>query len=272
MDPDSIDASGRRPNPTAGSDRMRGVGRVRRRGEPATGTGNSGPCYHGACNWDFPPAIPPGGCVFRFPKEQTAMDTPDIIVDALFRYTRALSVALGCRDPHTRLHSERVCKLALELGTLCGLVDRDLQILWIAAGFHDVGKIGVPDVILLKSTPFDEDEWERMKRHAEMGEEIMRATELDGAESVALAIRHHHEYFDGRGYPDSLKGEAIPLFSRIISIVDSYDAMAETRSYHQARDHAQIMDILRRETGHKHDPGLMRIFLPMIEQSAHRVA
>ncbi len=195
------------------------------------------------------------------------MDQEDRIYHALFKYTQALSVALGYRDSFTRLHSNRVLHLAEELGTHCALSNRELIILKIGASFHDIGKIGIPDQILRKPSTLDTPETEKMRKHSEIGEEIMKATELDGAELAAVVIRHHHEHFDGLGYPDGLAGEAIPIGSRIISIVDSYDAMAETRPYHNARQHTKIMDLLHEEIGKKHDPEIMRMFVKIIEKS-----
>lgn len=195
------------------------------------------------------------------------MELEDPIYIALYRYTKALSAALGYRDSLTQLHSERVLALAEAIGKVCGLSKTELGILKIAASFHDIGKIGIPDHILLKPSQFDASEWERMKQHAEIGEIIMAATELEGSQEASLVIRHHHEHFDGHGYPDNLTGEAIPLQSRIISIADGYDAMAMTRSYHHARTHQEIMTILHSETGKKYDPQLMHIFDEFIESS-----
>lgn len=148
----------------------------------------------------------------------------------------------------------------------------ELEALKIAASFHDIGKIGIPDHILLKPSKFDEDEWARMKQHSEIGERIIASTELDGAEHAARVIRHHHEHFDGAGYPDGLAGESIPVCSRIISIADSYDAMAVTRSYHKAKSHPEVMQILQEEIGTKHDPELMQMFCAIIETSPHKAA
>jgi response regulator RpfG family c-di-GMP phosphodiesterase len=198
------------------------------------------------------------------------MELEDQIFNSLLKYTKALSVALGYRDLLTRLHSERVNGLALKIGENCGLSKNEMDVLNIASSFHDIGKIGIPDHILLKPSQFDEAEWKIMQQHSEIGEKIMIGTELEGAQRAALLIRHHHEHYDGMGYPDKLSGEKIPLFSRIISIADSYDAMAVTRSYHHARTHAEIMDILHEETGKKHDPELMRVFCGFIESSAFK--
>ena len=195
------------------------------------------------------------------------MELEDQIFNSLIKYTKALSVALGYRDLLTQLHSERVHGLSKEIGECYGLSNSNLNYLNIASSFHDIGKIGIPDHILLKPSQFDEAEWETMKRHSEIGVEIMISTELEGSQQAALLIRHHHEHYDGMGYPDKLSGGDIPICSRIISIADSYDAMAVTRSYHQARTHPEIMAILHEETGKKHDPELMRVFCEIIESS-----
>jgi HD-GYP domain-containing protein (c-di-GMP phosphodiesterase class II) len=194
----------------------------------------------------------------------------DPVYQALLRYTKALAVALGYRDRLTRLHSERVLGLCEAMGARTGLSSPERGILRIAATFHDVGKIGIPDQILLKPARLDDREVRAMRRHAELGAEIVLATELEGASAVATIVRHHHERFDGGGYPDGLTGEDIPVCSRIIGIADSYDAMAQTRSYHLPRGHAEIMAILGEETGGKHDPDLMRAFSEVIEGSEYR--
>lgn len=200
------------------------------------------------------------------------MNAQDPIIEALYKYTRALAVALDHRDRPTRLHSDRVGNLAAELGTHCGLAPRELGTLAIAAAFHDIGKIGVPDQILMKPSALNADEWAAIRRHSEIGEEILLATELGGVVPAARLIRHHHEHFDGSGYPDGLVGESIPFGARIIGIVDSYDAMAVTRSYHRERSHAEIMSILHEESGAKHDPTLLGVFGRMIESSRFRIA
>ena len=200
------------------------------------------------------------------------METDQSIFEALYAYTKGLSTALGYRDLMTRLHSERVRDLSLMLGMHCGLDEHQLSALRIGASFHDIGKIGIPDHILLKVSALDADEWEVMKRHAAYGEEIMLSTELPGARRAARVIRHHHEHFDGSGYPDGMAGDDIPICSRIIAIADSYDAMAVTRPYHRARNHAEIMQVLHGEAGVKFEPALLDRFSGLIEDSALRTA
>jgi HD-GYP domain-containing protein (c-di-GMP phosphodiesterase class II) len=192
-------------------------------------------------------------------------------IAVLRRFTKALSTALGMRDVSTLRHSDRVQGLANELGEVLGLDAYQLGILEVAATFHDVGKIGIRDSILMKPAQLDEDEWEVMRQHCDMGARIMAATELEGAAEAALVIRHHHEHYDGSGYPDGLAGEQIPLLSRVISIVDGYDAMAITRAYHRGRTHEAVMAVLHRETGGKYDPNLMQVFSELIEGSEYRV-
>ncbi len=196
----------------------------------------------------------------------------NLIYTALHSYTKSLSVALGYRDLLTRLHSDRVRELSEAIGVQYGLTSQKLDLLKIAASLHDIGKIGIPDRVLMKPSQLDEAKWEIMKRHSEMGEKIVAATGLEGSLQASLVIRYHHEYYNGCGYPDGIAGEEIPICSRIISIADSYDAMAVTRSYNCAKKHSEIMDILRTETGQKHDPKLMSIFCEIIEFSQFKVA
>lgn len=198
------------------------------------------------------------------------MEVKESNFSTLYWYSKALIVALGCRDLLTRRHSERVQSLVEEMGRHCDLNNDEIKTLGIAAIFHDIGKIGIPDSVLLKPGKLNVEEWEIIKQHPKIGEKIMLATELDGCQQVARLIRHHHEHYNGMGYPDGLSGDEIPICDRIISIVDSYDSMAVTRVYHVARPHQEIMAILDKETGKKHDPELMRIFCDIIEKSKYK--
>ena len=177
------------------------------------------------------------------------------------RFSRALVTALCERDGYTREHSDRVASLALELGHECRLDERELRRLVIAAPLHDIGKIGIPDRVLLKPAAFAADEWEIMKSHAARGERILRSIETEGMDEVAIAVRHHHEHFDGSGYPDGIAGEDIPVIARILSIVDSYDALTMRRPYHRAYSPSEAIRVLEDERGTKHDPALLAHFL-----------
>jgi HD-GYP domain-containing protein (c-di-GMP phosphodiesterase class II) len=184
----------------------------------------------------------------------------------------ALTLALEFRDSYTRSHCDRLVRLATELGCACDIVDYELDILRIAARFHDIGKIGVPDAVLLKQGRLTDEDWVVIKSHSEIGEKIFRATGIPDNESIAKTIRHHHEAFGGGGYPDGLKGEEIPILSRILLIVDAYDAMSTMRPYHDARSHEEVMSILNSEVGKKMDPHVFNKFGKLIEGSPSRAS
>lgn len=184
--------------------------------------------------------------------------------------TTGLSAALDERDRITQEHCDRVAGLAVELGRQCRLSEREMQQLRRASVLHDVGKIGIPDDVLKKKAKFDEREWAIMKTHSTRSERIVQAAGLDDV--IAAAVRHHHERFDGSGYPDGLVGEQIPILARIIAIADAYDAMARLRDYGYTRKHREIMEELRRHEGRQHDPYLLARFCGLIERSEFKAS
>lgn len=179
----------------------------------------------------------------------------------------AIFVAIDERDGQTYQHGNRVAGLSTELGRACRLSEKELKLLLVAAGLHDVGKIGIPDTILKKPTALDDSEWAIMKEHCVKSERIVRAAQLGDGAAIALAARHHHERFDGQGYPDGLAAESIPFLARIIAVADTYDAMAELRTYGPARSHREIMTELHSHQGRQHDPYLVAKFATIIERS-----
>jgi HD-GYP domain-containing protein (c-di-GMP phosphodiesterase class II) len=191
-------------------------------------------------------------------------------VQDMAKPVHALLAALKDRDLYTGEHSNRTTVLAGELGRRCGLTRHQLDLLQAAAAVHDIGKIGVPDSILLKPGRLDTDEWMLMKAHSEIGSDMLAALPLGEIDEVVSAVRHHHEGFDGKGYPDGLAGEAIPFMSRIITLADSYDAMATTRPYHKPRDHRSIMTLLHGEAVGHYDPWMLEKFTQLIETSSFR--
>jgi len=134
---------------------------------------------------------------------------------------------------------------------------------------HDVGKIGVPGYLLRKEGPLSDDEWQLMRRHPEIGERICRP--LSASRGLVPVIRHHHERYDGRGYPDGLRGEAIPLGARIVAIADAYEAMFHGRPYQPARTHVETVEELQRLGGRQFDPGLVPVFIDELEQDTNGV-
>ncbi len=180
------------------------------------------------------------------------------------RAERVLIRALGERDLHTRLHSNNVLILSQELGVACELNSDEISSLVLSALFHDVGKIGIQDSILLKPGKLDKEEMSIMTTHSAKGEKLVREMQLRDGDQVMDAVRHHHEHFDGNGYPDKISGEDISIFSRIITLADSYDAMSSPRPYHKAKPHRKIMHILEKECGKKHDPYVLNKFKEII--------
>lgn len=188
----------------------------------------------------------------------------------LIGHVHTLSATLRERDAHTADHGDRTCALALALGQLCSLQLTELSTLRLAASVHDVGKIGIPDRILRKPGKLETDEWAVMQTHPERGYRILMTIDAQGTADLAHGVRHHHESFDGTGYPDGLAGESIPILSRILALADSYDAMATTRSYHRPRSHDEIMRVLHEEDAGKYDPYLRTMFGKCLESSSLR--
>jgi HD-GYP domain-containing protein (c-di-GMP phosphodiesterase class II) len=184
---------------------------------------------------------------------------------------QGLDVILDERDPTTDGHCDRVSGLSLAIGRQCGLSERELRLLRLVARLHDIGKIGIPDTILKKPSKLDANDWIVMKTHSARSERIVLASALEHKEDIARGVRHHHERFDGRGYPDGLVGDSIPLVSRIVAIADTYDAMASLRTYGDPLPHAQIVRELERVAGTQHDAYLTGKFAAVIENSPFRV-
>jgi putative nucleotidyltransferase with HDIG domain len=146
----------------------------------------------------------------------------------------SLAATVDARDAYTAGHSRRVRHISLEIGTELGLEPSELETLGHAALFHDIGKIAIPDAILLKPGRLSPEEWKVMQSHAEEGAQIIER--LSFLEAAVPAIRHHHERLDGSGYPDGLRGDEIPLLARIIHLADALDSMVTHRVYRRGRE------------------------------------
>jgi HD-GYP domain-containing protein (c-di-GMP phosphodiesterase class II) len=190
---------------------------------------------------------------------------------AISSYSRVLAQALDERDAYTRRHCDRVIELCGALGRFCGLAEHELHSLRLTAVLHDIGKIGIPDRVLLKPGRLDAAEWSEMRSHAVRGQQIVDAIAVDGAQEIALGVRHHHEHFDGSGYPDGLAGEGIPYVSRMVAVADGYDAMALPRPYRKTSCHEDAMAMLHEYDGRVYDPYLLARFSAMIENSSRHV-
>lgn len=171
----------------------------------------------------------------------------------------ALAAAVEAKDPFTEAHTQRVAESARRVGARMGLPKEDLEALYRGGIIHDIGKIGVPDHILLKPGQLDAEEQITMHLHPIIGENIVAP--LQNGRDLAPMIRHHHEHFDGTGYPDRLAGEKIPLLARIVSVCDAYDALTNDRPYRKGQPREQAMSILRYGAGRQWDPKVVRLFL-----------
>src|SRR6476469_3528694 len=165
---------------------------------------------------------------------------------------QSLSATVDARDAYTAGHSRRVQQLALAIGRELGLSQAELDLLGHAALFHDIGKLAIPDAILLKPASLTNDEWALMQRHAEEGARII--DRLGFLQDAVPAIRHHHERFDGAGYPDRISGDEIPLGARIIHVADALDSMLTTRIYRAARPVNEALTEVKDKAGSQFCP------------------
>ena len=176
----------------------------------------------------------------------------------------SLSATVDARDAYTAGHSRRVQQLALAIGRELGLSQAELDLLGHAALFHDIGKLAIPDAILLKPSSLSTDEWALMQRHADEGARII--DRLGFLNDAVPAIRHHHERFDGTGYPDRLAGEEIPLGARIIHVADALDSMLTTRIYRAARPAQEALEELRLGAGTQFCPRCVAALERLLEE------
>jgi len=185
--------------------------------------------------------------------------------DAYVSMVKVVAAAIDARDSYTHGHSARVAQLSLLLGKQIGLSKADLRDLEVACLFHDVGKIKTPDSILLKRGKLNDAEYKEMMQHVEYGASI-----LSWAPSLSKYIpstRHHHEWHNGKGYPDGLVGDKIPLFAAIISIADAFDAMTSDRPYRKALFKEEALSRIERMSGTQFRPELVETFLELMEKN-----
>jgi putative nucleotidyltransferase with HDIG domain len=177
---------------------------------------------------------------------------------------KAFLCALEMKDEYTFGHSARVAHYSKALGKELGLTPEELEELELAALFHDIGKIGIPDNVLNKPTRLDENEFNIMKSHPEKSGIILE--ELKFFKNLAPGAKYHHERYDGRGYPEGLKGDAIPLAARVILIADTFDAMTSTRPYRKGLAYEIAFEELREFSGSQFDPILVEKFIIAMEK------
>jgi len=170
-----------------------------------------------------------------------------------------ITFALDTRDPYTGGHSQRVSDMTLEVCKLLKLNQNDTEKIHIAAHLHDIGKIGIPDSILLKQGKLDDSEWQIMKNHPEIGANILKKSAY--LTELAEIVLFHHERFDGKGYPLGKSGNDIPLGSRIIAICDSIDAMTSNRCYRKSLSFEDCFNQIKINLGKMYDPEIGKLVL-----------
>ena len=181
-----------------------------------------------------------------------------------FETVEALANALEAKDEYTSNHARSITDMALDVGAELGIEGNDLKRLELGALFHDIGKIGIPSKILAKPGPLDDEEWKVIKTHPELGERILEP--IDRLADVRPIVRHCHEHYDGSGYPDKIAGDEIPIESRIILVVDAFDAMTTDRPYRKALPVEEACRRLRESSGRQFDPEIVAAFLRTLGQ------
>lgn len=171
----------------------------------------------------------------------------------------ALIAALNAKDPYTRGHSERVSIYSSLLSEEIGLTEEEVESIGLASQLHDIGKIGIHESILNKPDKLTSDEYEQVKNHVQISRDIV--SRIPNLSHIAHVVKHHHERHDGKGYPDGLSGEEIPLGARILAIADAFDAMTSVRPYRQAFKPKEALQEIRKCAGGQFDPELAHSFV-----------
>ncbi len=183
--------------------------------------------------------------------------------DAYVSTVKVLAAAIDAKDPYTHGHSARISHLSIQLAGRLGLSKEEVEELEVTCLFHDVGKMRIPDSILRKKGKLNASEKREMMLHTEYGAEIL--SKAPSLHKFIPAVKHHHEWYNGEGYPEGLCGEEIPLFAAIISIADTFDAMTSNRPYRKALSEKEALKRLINSSGKQFDPWLVKLFVDMIE-------
>lgn len=180
-----------------------------------------------------------------------------------------LRQTVEAKDPYTRGHSDRVSEFAVLIGTKMGLDEKTIHILKIGGLFHDIGKIGIPDSILLKESKLSDDEYSQIKNHPTIGAHILgNATVF---QDIIPIVKHHHERYDGRGYPSQLAGTDIPLIARITAVADAFDAMTSKRTYRDSLPIEKVKEEIERCSGTQFDPEIAKLFLGILNNEYNSI-
>jgi len=196
-------------------------------------------------------------------------EAKDQLEKAYLESIQTLRYTVEAKDTYTRGHSDRVSEFAVLIGQKMGLSEAELKTLKIGGLFHDIGKIGIPDSILLKETRLSDDEYSEIKHHPSIGAHILSNATIFA--DIIPIVKYHHERYDGRGYPENLVGENIPLLARITSVADAFDAMSSRRTYRNNLEMEVIKEEIRKNRGTQFDPNAADIFLDILENEFEKI-
>ena len=193
----------------------------------------------------------------------------DLVEKAYLETIQMLRYTVEAKDSYTRGHSDRVSAYSVLIGEELGLYDKDLRVLKIGGLFHDVGKIGISDTILLKPGKLTDEEYRELKRHPAIGKQIIANSSI--FRDLVPIIYSHHEKYDGTGYPQKLKGDEISFLARIVSVADAFDAMTSKRSYRDKLEIDYVKDQIRQCSGSQFDPEIANAFLNILENKFEKI-
>ena len=196
-------------------------------------------------------------------------ETNEKLEQAYLESVQTLRYTVEAKDTYTRGHSDRVSEFSVLIGKKLGLPEEQLKILRIGGLFHDIGKIGIPDSILQKETKLTDDEYSEIKNHPSIGAHILGAASI--FKDIIPIVKHHHERYDGKGYPSGLAGENIPYLARITAVADTFDAMTSKRSYRDALDLQYVKDEFERCKGTQFDPQIAEVFINILNNDFEKI-
>ena len=196
-------------------------------------------------------------------------DSKEQLEQAYLDMVQTLRSAVEAKDTYTRGHSDRVAEYSVLIGEKLGLPEDQIKTLKIGGLFHDIGKIGIPDSILLKPGKLTDDEYSEIKNHPSIGAHILGSAKT--FQDIVPIVKHHHEKYDGNGYPSRMKGEEIPYLARIAAVADTFDAMTSRRSYRDAIDLQKVKDEIKRCEGTQFDPQIAEAFLDILEHDFDKI-
>ena len=190
------------------------------------------------------------------------LDANEKLEKAYLDTVQTLRYTIEAKDPYTRGHSDRVSEYSILLGQELGLSDDQLKTLRVGGLFHDIGKIGIPDSILLKEAKLTDDEYSQIKNHPSIGAHILCNAAV--FQEIIPIVKHHHERYDGKGYPSKLAGDQIPYLARVAAVVDAFDAMTSKRAYRDAIPLETVKSEIERCSGTQFDPVMAEAFLNIL--------